>query len=80
MMIIIMMMVIIGSLGVMMMEVNFFNGTMVAKNRRARRHKLRKNSCPLLGSHQDDEIGVIQKTRKKRQKNCGNNRELFLTT
>ena len=50
--------------GVMMMEVNFLSGTMFTKNRRPRRHKLRKNSCPLLGIHQDDEIGVIQKTRK----------------
>ena len=50
------------------------------KKGRPRRHKFRKNFCPLLGVHQDGGIGVFQKTRKKRQKNCGSNKELFLTT
>ena len=50
------------------------------KNGRPWRHKFRKNFCLLLGVHQDGLIGVFQKTRKKRQKNCGSNKELFLTT
>ena len=36
------------------------------KKRRLRRHKLRKNFCPLLGIHQDGGIDVCQKTRKKK--------------
>ena len=49
---------------------NLLSGTKVIKNARSRKHKLRKKIFLLLGIHQDDGIGVCQKTKKKRQKNC----------
>ena len=52
----------------MMMKINVLSGTMVIKNGRLRRHKLRKNFCPLLGIHQDGGIGACQ---KKIHKSCG---------
>ena len=51
------------------MIMNLLSGTKVIKNARSRKRKLRKNLL-LLGIHQDDGIGVCQKTKKKRQKNC----------
>ena len=60
MMTIMMIMAIIGSLGVMM-KINVLSGTMIIKNRRPRKHKLRKNSCPLPGIHHDGGIGACQK-------------------
>ena len=52
------------------MIMNLLSGTKVIKNARSRKRKLRKNFFLLLGIHQDDGIGVCQKTKKKRQKNC----------
>ena len=47
------------------------NGMIVIKNGRRRKQILRKSFYLLLGIHQDIGIGACQKTRKKRQKNCG---------
>ena len=54
------------------------NGMMAIKNEKHRKQRLRKNSSLLLGIHQDIEIGVCQKMKKKKQKNYGHKHRLFL--
>ena len=51
------------------------NAVKVIENERLKKQKLRKNSCLLLGIHQDIRIGVCQKMKNKRQK-----KNFFLTT
>ena len=72
---IMMMMVITGI--IMMMKINILSGTIVIKNERLRKQRLRKNSCLLLSIHQDIGIGVCQKMKKKEQKNYGYKRRPF---
>ena len=48
------------------------------KKRKVQKQRLRKNSCLLLGIHQDVGIGVCQNMKKKRQKNYGHKHETFL--
>ena len=76
MMTIMMMMVVIGMM--MMMKINFLSGTMAIKNAWPRKHKLKKNSYPLLGTHQDIGIGACQKMRKRDRKIVGINMNLFV--
>ena len=44
------------------------SGMKVIKNVRRKKQRLRKNSCLLLGIHQDGEIGVCKKTKKRNRK------------
>ena len=70
-----------GIIGIMMMmKINFLSGTMVIRNERFRKQRLRKNSCLLLGIHQDIGIGVCQKMKKKKQKNYGHKHETFFVS
>ena len=55
------------------MMMSLLSGTKAIKNERLRKQRLKKNSSQILDTHQDDGIGVYQRTRKKRQKNCGSN-------
>ena len=57
-----------------MMIMRLLSGMKVIKNKRLKKQRLRKSSYPLLGIHQDGEIGVFLKMKKERQKNCGRNR------
>ena len=47
------------------------NGTMVIRPGRHKKPQQKNYFYPLPGIHQDIGIGVCQKTRKKRHKNCG---------
>ena len=47
---------------------NLCSGTKVVKNARLKKQRLRKNSCLLLGIHQDGGIGVCQRRRKTRNR------------
>ena len=76
MMTIMMIMVVIGMM--MKMKIIFLSGTMVIKNKRFKKHKLRKTFYPFPGSHQDTGTGVCQKMKNKRQKNCGGKYRPFL--
>ena len=73
---IMMIMVVIGMM--MKMKIIFLSGTMVIKNKRFKKHKLRKTFYPFPGSHQDTGTGVCQKMKNKRQKNCGGKYRPFL--
>ena len=53
-------------IGVMMMRL--LNGTMVTKNGRHRKHKLKKSQCLLLGIHKDGGIGVSLTMKKEAEK------------
>ena len=57
MMTIMMRMVVIG-LMMMMIKINFLSSTMVIKNGRLKKQKLKKSFYPLLGTHQGGGIGV----------------------
>ena len=59
------------------MMMSLMNGTMAIKNARPKKHKLRKNFCPLPGIHEDGGLGVLPRTRKMRQKNCGYEYRVF---
>ena len=48
------------------MMMSLMNGTMAIKNARPKKHKLRKNFCPLPGIHEDGGLGVLPRTRKMR--------------
>ena len=61
------------------MMMSLSSGTKVIKNARPRKHKLKRNSYPLPGIPQDGGIGVFQKTKKQKQKNCGNKQDLFVS-
>ena len=56
MMTIMMRMVVIGLM--MMIKINFLSSTMVIKNGRLKKQKLKKSFYPLLGTHQGGGIGV----------------------
>ena len=60
------------------MMINLLSGTMVINNGRLKKRKLKKSSCGSLGNHQDGGIGAFLKTKKEKQKNCGNKHETFL--
>ena len=81
MMTIMMMMVIIEMLMVIigMIKIYFLSGMMGVKNGKSRKRKLKKNSYPLFGTHQGIGTGVCQGMRKKRQKNCRDKQDLFVS-
>ena len=56
------------------MIMRLLSGRKVIKNEGPRKRKWRKSSYLLLGIHQGGRIGVCQKTKNKKQKNCGSNR------
>ena len=77
MMTVMMMMVIIGIM--VMMKINFLSGMMVIKNEKLKKQRLGKNSCLLLGIHQDTGIGVCQKMKKRDRKIVGINIGFFVS-
>ena len=58
--------------------IGLLNGIKVIKNERHRKQRLRKNSCLLLGIHQDIGIGVCQEMKKNKNKNYGHEHETVL--
>ena len=57
--------------------IGLLSGTRVIKNEKLKKQILRKSSYLLLGIHQDIGIGVCQKMKKKKQKNCGSKHRPF---
>ena len=50
--------------------IRLLSGTMVIRPERFKKRKSKKSSYPFLGTHQDIEIGVCQKAKKKEENNC----------
>ena len=61
-----------------MMKINFLCGIMAIKNARLKKQKYKKGSYLLVGIDQGGGIDVCQKTRKKKQKNCGHKHVPFV--
>ena len=59
------------------MIMNVLSGKKDIKNARPKKQKQKKNSYLLLGIHQGGWIDAFLMARKRRQKNCQSNRQLF---
>ena len=53
-----------------LMKIIFLSSIKGIKNERLKKPQKKKSSYPLLGTHHAGGIGVVPKTRRKRQKNC----------
>ena len=57
--------------------IGLLSGMLVIKNEKLKKQRLRKSSYLLLDIHQGGGIGICQKMKNKKQKNCGHKHGVF---